>query len=264
MSVFLGHRSMKLTACLCVHDEERHLDACLQQLSFCDQIVVALDKCTDGSKAIALARGATIVEGAWSTWGERREASNAPATGEWCLEVDADERIPPELADEIRRTIETSEFDYHLVPVDNFVGERLVRYGWGAAWGKSAHVALYKRGHKHWGHNYSHPKVKMDGRKGPMLTGRIQHKVDDDISDMIRRLDRYTTELALDLRHSWAQGKPKDPMRRWVGRFFARFYKTYVLRKGYKEGGYGVLIALMAAIYPILSYLKATLEDGKK
>jgi glycosyltransferase involved in cell wall biosynthesis len=253
-----------LTACLCVHNEERHLAACLQQLAFCDQVVVALDKCTDRSKEIALAHGATIVEGSWSNWGDRRDASNAPATSDWCLEVDADERIPPELAAEIRRTIETTQDDYHLIPVDNYVGNRLVRHGWGAAWGKSAHVALYRRGCKHWGRNFSHPKVKMDGRKGAMLQGRIQHKVDDDISDMIQRLDRYTTELALDLRHNWANGVPRDPLWRWVGRFFARVYKTYVLRKGYKEGGYGVLIALMAGIYPLLSYLKATLEDGKK
>ncbi|KAF0113237.1 MAG: glycosyltransferase, partial [Rhodospirillaceae bacterium] len=45
-------------------------------------------------------------------------------------------------------------------------------------------------------------------------------------------------------------------------RLFSRFFKCYVLRKGYREGGYGFLIALFAGLYPLLSYLKATLEDG--
>jgi len=46
-----------------------------------------------------------------------------------------------------------------------------------------------------------------------------------------------------------------------VRRMFSRFWKCYVARRGYREGQYGFLIALMAALYPILSYLKANLED---
>ena len=45
--------------------------------------------------------------------------------------------------------------------------------------------------------------------------------------------------------------------------FFSRFLKCYVARKGYREGHYGLLIALFAGLYPLLSYLKARLEDGR-
>jgi hypothetical protein len=82
------------------------------------------------------------------------------------------------------------------------------------------------------------------------------HYVDSDISDMLKRLDRYTTARARDLRASGEIGSfPAN-----VRRLFSRFFKCYVSRKGYREGPYGFLIALMAGLYPLLSYLKARLE----
>ena len=83
------------------------------------------------------------------------------------------------------------------------------------------------------------------------------HYVDENISDMIRRLDRYTTIRAEDIRENNNAGS----FARNVRRIFSRFYKCYVGRKGYREGKYGFLIALFAGLYPIMSYLKANLED---
>ena len=83
------------------------------------------------------------------------------------------------------------------------------------------------------------------------------HYVDKDISDMLARLDRYTTARANDLRASGDIGRFRSNVRR----MFTRFWKCYVTRKGYREGQYGFLIALMAGLYPILSYLKANLEE---
>ena len=83
------------------------------------------------------------------------------------------------------------------------------------------------------------------------------HLVDRDISDMLHRLDRYTTARALDLRDSGDIGTLPANTRR----IFSRFWKCYVARKGYREGPWGLLIALMAGLYPILSHLKARLEQ---
>ena len=83
------------------------------------------------------------------------------------------------------------------------------------------------------------------------------HYVDRNISDMIHRLDRYTSARARDLRESGDIGSFRHNLRR----IFSRFWKCYVARRGYRQGQYGFLIALMASLYPILSYLKAHLED---
>ena len=74
---------------------------------------------------------------------------------------------------------------------------------------------------------------------------------------MIARLDRYSTARARDLRETGDIGGLAGNVRR----LFSRFWKCYVGRRGYREGGYGFLIALFAGLYPVLSHLKARLEN---
>ena len=246
-----------LSVLVCAHNEETRLFACLERLRFADELVVVLDKCTDGSKAIALQFTDRLVEGAWELEGPRRNAGIAACTGDWIFEVDADERVPEGLAEEVRRVIATTAFDWHEILVDNYIGARLVRWGWGASFGKAAYPGLFRKGVKVWGNQRVHPRLVWSGRKGPMLQNRIEHYVDRNISDMIRRLDAYSTARAKDLRDAGEIGT----LPRNLVRLLSRFFKCYVRRKGFREGGYGFLVALCAGLYPVLSHLKARLED---
>lgn len=247
----------KLSALIVAHNEEEQIAACLDTLRFADEIVVVLDKCTDRTKEIAARYTDKLIEGAWAIEGERRNLGIEACSGDWILEVDADERVPDGLAREIRATIATAPFGHFLIPYDNYVGQRLVRYGWGASWGVSATVRLFAKGAKTWGMSRIHPPVELKGPRGTLATPMV-HYVDNDISDMIQRLDRYTTARAADLRASGDIGSFGNNLRR----LFSRFFKCYVGRKGYREGYYGFLIALLAGLFPILSWLKAKLEPG--
>ena len=253
---------MKLSALVVAHNEEARLAACLEKLTFADEIVVVLDKCTDGSRDIALSFTDRLVEGSWPLEGKRRNEGIDFCRGVWIVEIDADEIVTPELAKEIRSLADGSPFDYHLIPVDNWVGAKLVRRGWGASFGKSAYVGLFRKGSKIWGHQRVHPQLILQGRQGPTLEHRLQHQVDRDFSDMIRRFDRYSTARALDLRDSGDIGSGFHNVRR----VFSRFFRCYVARSGWREGGHGFLIAVFAALYPLVSYLKAKYDyrhDGK-
>jgi hypothetical protein len=103
-----------------------------------------------------------------------------------------------------------------------------------------------------------HPAVAFSGQQGKTLSSPILHYVDRNISEMLRRLDRYTSARAADLRDSGDIGSYGQNLRRMV----SRFWKCYVGRRGYREGPWGFVIALCAALYPILSYLKARLETS--
>lgn len=243
------------------HNEEHNLRPCLEALAFADERVVVLDRCTDRSKEVAVAAGADkIIEGAWPIEGDRRNAGIDACTGAWILEVDADERVPPDLVREMRAVTQTSPPGYYSVPFDNYIGHTRVRYGWGAYIGASSAPRLFARGAKRWGRQRVHPSLQLGRRLGRLDT-RIDHLVDRDISDMLARFDRYTTAHAQDLR---ASGKARsETLRRNIRRIPSRFYKAYIRRKGYREGGYGFLVAMLAGLYPIVSYLKATLEDDE-
>jgi glycosyltransferase involved in cell wall biosynthesis len=233
------------------------LPGCLESLGFADEIVVVLDRTDDGSAAFAAAAAHRLIEGAWPIEGDRRNTGIDACTGDWILEVDADERVPPALAAEIRRTIATAPAGHFLIPFDNYIGQRLVRHGWGAAWGVRETVRLFARGCKRWGPQHVHPTLELYGPKG-RLSAAMVHYVDRDISDMLARLDRYTTARAADLRvRGGGGGFAKN-----LARMPARFWKCFVARGGWREGRWGFLLALMAALYPILSHLKATLEPA--
>ena len=250
----------RLSALIVARNEEARLPDCLASVAFADEIVVVLDRSTDGSAAIAAFAGAKIIEGSWELEGDRRNTGLDACTGNWVLEVDADERVNAELAQAIRATIATSTSAWHQVPVDNYVGDRLIRFGWAGSFGTTSVPRLSRKGAKRWRAQRVHPGLDWTGKEGPKIEqGALVHLVDRDISDMLRRLDKYSSAKAADLLVSGNIGT----LRANVRRFFSRGFKSYVSRKGYREGGWGVLLALCTGAFPLLSYLKAALEPDR-
>jgi glycosyltransferase involved in cell wall biosynthesis len=246
-----------LSAVLCVHNEEERLEACLRRLRFADEIVVLLDRCTDRSEDIARRWADLVITGEFPLEGPRRATAVGAASGDWIIEVDADEEVGFSLACEIRDLIATDpSAAYFQVPIDNYVGDHLIRHGWGGSFGTTSVARLFRSGTKRWGDERVHPTVRFDGRAGQILHSPIRHRLDNDIGDMLHRFERYTALRAADL-----SVRPRGGV--WSNAFRAvrRFYKCYVTRKGYREGDWGVLIALLAALYPLVSVLRSRLES---
>jgi glycosyltransferase involved in cell wall biosynthesis len=249
-----------LSAVVVARNEEANLAACLERLRFADEIVVVLDRSSDRSAEIARSFDARVIEGAWELEGPRRNAGLDQCRGDWILEIDADERVPVALAEEIRSAIARGASDFFLVPMANRVGDHLVRHGWGAYNGVGAKPILFRRGVKRWGAGRVHPRITMSGRRG-RLTATLDHYVDRDIADMFRRLNRYTDLAALD----FLDAGETPPLRHAVRRIFSRFWKSYVARRGHREGAYGLALATFSALYPLLIYIKvATAEDARR
>jgi glycosyltransferase involved in cell wall biosynthesis len=248
----------KLSVVLCVHNEERRLGRCLEALGFADEIVIVLDRCTDRSRAIGEAHGAVMISGVFPLEGHRRAAGQAAASGDWIFELDADEIVGPDLAAELAAAALADDpaIGWRKVPVDNYVGGRLIRHGWGGAFGTTLAARLYRRGGKRWGVERVHPGVTFDGAQGPKLTAAIRHQFGDSVSDVIARLDRYSDLRAQDMREHGGKTGVADNARRGV----QRFLKCYFKRGGWRDGGWGLLISLMAGLYPLLSALRAQLD----
>ena len=253
-----GRAGPMLSALVVARNEEKQLAACLETLRFADEIVVVLDRTTDRSAEIARMFGARVVEGAWPLEGERRTAAVQQCRGDWIIEVDADERVTPALAEEVRQAIAGAGDEYFLIPIANHVGGRLIRHGWGAYNGAAMRAALYRPGGKIWGKGRVHPPVSYTGARR-VLQNPLDHYVDRDLSDMFRRLNSYSDAAALD-----ALEKGQIPsFRSSFRRMFSRGWKSYVARKGYREGPYGVALALFSALYPMLTHLKAVTQRDK-
>ena len=247
---------INLSVLIIVHNEEKQLKACLETVKFADEIIIILDKCTDKSKLIAKKYTDKIYEGSWDIEGKRRNYGIKKCNGKWIFEIDADERVPKDLKKEIINVVKKSKNDWHLVDVKNFFGEKIIRFGWGCYIGKSSYVGLFRKKSKIWGMQRVHPKIFLKGKRGKKLEKKLIHFYCKSIYDLFEKLNSYSTARAKDLQDNHND----ESFIRNFRRIFSRFWKCYILRKGYKEKEIGLAIAISAGLYPILSYLKYKTE----
>ncbi len=244
----------KISAVIVAHNEEKKIADCLRSISFVDEIVVVLDKCTDQTKEIVLQFTDKIIEGSWNLEGARRNVAINAASSEWILEIDADERISAELADEILLATKNSQPCAFVIPIANYVGKRHVRYGWLRTLGVLNRQTMHYRGLKKYHEDKEiHPTADLSAEI-KYLQNSIIHLVDDNIADLLNRFNRYTSWRATDMMR---KDKSETSFLKNMCDFKMRFIKSFVIKKGYKEGAFGFLIAVLAGLYPVVAALKA-------
>jgi glycosyltransferase involved in cell wall biosynthesis len=247
---------MLISAVIVAHNEEYHLDECLRTLSFADELVVVLDKCSDKSKEIALKHTKNIIEGSWDIEGQRRNIALDNCNGKWVLELDADERISAELRQEIMQNINSDNLHNLEARIDNYVGTRLVKYGWLRSVAVKTRQFIHYNGNKKYAEDRSlHPIADLKGET-KTLQNPIIHYMDNDIADLINRFNRYTSLRAQDIIKSGNKVKKRSLFLLFFS-FINRFFKAFIKGKGYKEGGLGLCISLLCSSYDLVANLKA-------
>ena len=241
-----------LSALVVAHNEEAILDDCLTRLSFADEIVLVADRCTDETVVIAKRHNAKIIEGAWEIEGVRRSVGIEACGCLWILEVDADEWIETDLAEEITITVEKNQNDFFFTPIHNYVYGRYVRHGWMAALAPDLRGSLFRKGTKTWGMERVHPNISFLGTRGADLIGGVRHNFAKDISTLMQRFNHNTSLGAEDM----ASREDDRGTKTMARKVLSRFWKCYVTRKGYKEGALGFIISFLSALYPLVTHLK--------
>jgi len=245
---------VRLSALVCVQNQDAQLSECLRKLSFCDEIVVVADRCTDRSQEVARRQGAVVIDGIFPLESQRKAAGVEACSGDWILEVDPDELVDAALAWEIRAVLQMRPAgDWYELPIDNYLGETLIREGWAGPLSSRAEPRLYKRGLKAWEPRRLNAPVVMAGRSGGALTGAIRRSLGRDIGGLMERFNRFTALAAEDMADA---GKPK----RLASGLLAGagvFLRSYVGRAGWREGRLGLLVAMLSAAFPLLSQMRA-------
>lgn len=250
-------KNHKISAVIVAHNEEKKIEDCLKSLNFADEIVVVLDKCSDKTKEIVLKYTNKIIEGSWNIEGARRNVAVSSASYDWILEIDADERISDKLAKEIKENI-TKHGNQNVAfsfKIDNYIGKRLVRNGWLRTICVLQRQSIARNGHKIYDEDKEvHPTANLKAEKIISLSNPLIHLVDENISDLLLRFNRYTSWKANDMIF---RSKIKGGFLNLIISFKLRFFKSYILKAGIKEGLLGLVIATLSGLYPIISYLKA-------
>ncbi|WP_296595620.1 glycosyltransferase family 2 protein [Phenylobacterium sp.] len=245
---------MRLSALVCVQNQDAQLSQCLRKLSFCDEIVVVADRCTDRSQEIARRQGAVVIDGIFPLESQRKAAGVEACSGDWILEIDPDELVDAALAWEIRAVLQMRpDGDWYDLPIDNYVGETLVREGWTGALSSRLEPRLYKRGLKAWQPRRLNAPAVMAGRPGGALKGAIRRSLGRDAGALVERLNKLTALAAEDLADAGVPARAADGLLAGAGAFM----RGYVGRGGWREGRLGLLIATLSALFPLLAQMRA-------
>lgn len=239
-----------LSAVMIARDEEADLPGCLESLKgLADEIVVVVDAdSADRTEELARAAGAKVLRRAFDQYAAQRQASLDAATGEWCLWIDADERVTPALALEIRMALAAPEGAAgFVIPFEvRFLGRAL---RWGGL-GSETHLRLFRRSAARFTGGELHERLELDGPTR-RLSGRITHEPYKDLSDYLSKLDRYTTLAA---RKKLAAGRRASPLHHLILPW--EFFRRAVLRLGALDGAPGLIWAGLAAFHSWLKYAK--------
>lgn len=240
----------KLTVTVITRDEGENIGACLASVAWADEIVVVDSGSTDETVAIARRQSARVEVRPWPGYGAQRNYAASIAAHDWILSIDADERVPPQLAAEIRTLLasEPERRGYRIPRLTWYLG-RWIR---GTDWYPDYQLRLYDRRAGQWDSRRVHESIALNGEAG-LLQHDLQHFAYRNISDHLATIDRYTTLAA----EQWAEEGRHVPLAGVIFYPPFAFLRNYVLRGGFKEGTAGLLVSVLNSYYVFLKMAKS-------
>jgi glycosyltransferase involved in cell wall biosynthesis len=246
--------SPRLSVAIATLNEEANLDACLGAVRWADEIVVVDDGSTDATLDVARRyTDRVIVRPSEGNFHANKNLAIAHASGDWILSLDADEIVPPALADEIRAAIRApGPAAFRVGRRNHFLGH-FVRHG---GWYPDRIVRLFRKGVTEWPLEiHRTPEVRPPATVGD-LRGELVHESYRSLDHYVDKFNQYTTRLAHEARAHGATGSVACTAADVLLRAPAWFAVKYVVRGGFRDGMPGLFIATSSAFVIAVTSLK--------
>lgn len=239
-----------LSAVLIAQNEETTIGDAIASVSFCEETVLVDSGSTDATCEVARRMGARVIVNApWPGFVAQRDFAVREASHDWVIALDADERVSPELRDEIL-ALRSTGFQYagYRIPrVAFYLGRWIRATDWYPDW----QVRLFDRTRAGWQGDLVHESVAVRGPVG-RLSRDLQHHPYADISDHLRKIDSYTTLWA---RQAHAAGRRSNVLDMSAGAGWA-FVRNYLLKRGFLLGSAGFIICALNTHYTFAKLAK--------
>lgn len=246
----------RLCAVILTLNEAAHIGACIESVRFADDVLVFDSFSTDETVSLARNAGAQVIQHRFEDYTRQRNAAlNAAGDlgADWVLFVDADERVTPDLAAEIRRALTTdcdadgAPYAGWRIPRHNYIFGKLTR---GAGWYPDYQTRLLRLGRAHYDPSRQvHETVLLEGALGT-LEHPLVHYNYRDLSHFIDKQQRYTAYEARVLHRQGVKPRPHNyilqPLRHFRWRFFTL--------RGYRDGWHGLRLSVIMAWYEWRKY----------
>lgn len=252
---------MSLSVIIITKNEEHNIRRCLDSVKWADEIILIDSQSTDKTVEIAMGYGAKIYSPEWRGYGPAKQEGVKKATGEWILSIDADEEVTPELAEEIKKTLD-SESNYNGYLINrhtNFLGKWINHCGWYPDY----LLRLFRKESGNFNDALIHEKVEING-KTRELKAELLHYSYPNLETYLERFNRYTT---LGAEAAFAKGK-KARNFDIVFRPFISFIDHFITHQGFQDGLEGFIISVLSSMAVMVKYVKLrhlqNKEDGSE
>lgn len=246
-----------LSVTIIAKNEALNIRRCLESVRFADEIIVLDSGSTDDTFAIAKEYTDKVFETDWVGYGIQKQRALEKATGDWVLNLDADEWVPPALQKAILESLPKDRADAYRIPIYlNFYNKQLKH-----SWSPKRHIRLYKREGAHYTDKIVHEEVLLPStaRIGTLKQG-LQHMSFKDVHHALYKMNVYSSYSA----RIRIQNKKKPSLFKILASSWFMFFRCYFIQGGFLEGRDGFLLAVLGAHSSFYRWIKTVYPDKNK
>lgn len=250
-----------LAVAMIVKNEAKNLPGCLGSVSgWVDEIVVLDAGSTDDTVAIAESFNARVFSNTeWPGFGKQRQIAQSHVQSDWVLWLDADERVSPELRDEVLQCVQAKpEKTVFAIPRLSWAFGRFIHH---LGWYPDYVLRLHPTRLTHYDDSMVHEKLVIpDGMQTQTLKVNLLHYTYRDMPQYLDKMGHYAK--------LWAEQKAAEGKRSSIPTAILHgigcFVRMYVLRRGFLDGTQGFLIAATNAYFTFAKYADLWVRNQQK
>lgn len=240
----------KVTAIITCYNEEQHIGAALQSVSWCDEIVVVDSFSKDATPEIVAKYNTRFLQHAYESPAKQKNWAISQAANSWILILDADERVTAELQKEIEEVLAQNTIPcdaYWIYRRNHFMGKEIKYSGWQ----RDKVIRLFNKENCRYADVEVHEEIETTGKIGK-LHNKLLHYTYSSMAQYLVKWNRYSGMSAIDHSRKTTRITAYHLMIKPAFRFF----KHYIIDLGFLDGYPGFVISKLAAQGVFFRYLK--------
>ncbi len=241
-----------LSVVVITRNEASNIEACLQSVRWADELIVVDAQSSDQTVSLAERCGARVYVRPWPGYGPQKNFGFEQARHEWVLVVDADERVPGDLREEIRAVLAqppAGDVGAFEIPRRNFFYGRWLRYG---GLYPDRQIRLLRRGACRYDDTKLHERLEVSGTVR-RLSHPMDHHTMPSVGHHAHKIAAYSSLGAAEK----LKRANQVTARQIAGHHVGTMLKTYLLRGAWRDGVRGLIISMFAGMFTFLKYVKA-------
>lgn len=242
----------KITAIIPTFNEESNIEAAIKTVKWADEILIVDSFSTDNTLSIVKQYTNRILQREYIHSASQKNWTIPQASYGWVFLLDADERVTPELQEEIQQLLKSdnlNDYDAYWINRQNhFMGQKINYSGWQG----DAVIRLFRREVGKYEDKNVHAEIIQKGIKVGHLKHKLDHYTFRDSTHFLQKMHRYAKWSARD----YLAKTPKVGLYHLLVKPLFRIFKHFILQKGFLDGKVGFIISSMMAWGVFLRYVK--------